>query len=197
MTAAASKPPTSEQICDRFKPSAEARARIQPGVTPNDFAVKLVQDGLFTDAIGFVACCLGKREAVWWGCLCAWHAAAVRLECAEEAALRAAVRWVLEPTEASRKLAAEAGEKGGSTATVAGALALAAGWSDGSLSPPGLPVVAPPEFLTQNTTAGAVLAAAGQAQPGDLRGACEQFLRLARDVAAGKNRWEPRSEPAP
>lgn len=197
MTTPAGAAPTAEKICCRFKPSAEALALLQPNVIPHDFAARLLDAGLYKDALGFAACCLGKREVVWWGCLCVWHVRGRRLAPRDEAAVHAAVRWVLDPKEELRQAAANAGEVAGGTSTFAGALALAAGWSGGSLAPAGLPAVAPPEFLTNNTVAGAILAVATVGQPGDLAGACRQFLHLAKDVASGQNRWDKRPGPVP
>ena len=72
-----------------------------------------------------------------------------------------------------------------------GALLLATGWSGGSMAPPGLPEVKPPEFLTQQVVASGIIAAAARAQPADPAGACRHFLGLAWDVATGRNRWQP------
>lgn len=182
---------STAQVFDRFRPSPEAQALLVPAMPPADFAGKLMEQSLYKDALAFVACCLDKRQAVWWGCLCCQHALSSPLDATGTAALGAAVRWVIGPQEEHRQAAAMAGEAAGGTATSLGALALAAGWSGGSMAPAGLPEVKPPEFLTQNVVGAAILAAAAQAQPADPAAACKGFLGIAWDVANGRNRWEP------
>lgn len=182
---------TSGQVCGRFRASPEAQAQLVPSLPPADFAGKLMEHGLYKDAMVFVACCLDRREAVWWGCLCCQHALGSVLDGKETAALGAAVRWVIDCKEEHRQAAAKAGEAAGGPANPAGALALAAGWSGGSMTPAGLPEVKPPEFLTQNVVGAALLALAARAQPADSAAACRNFLTLAWDVANGRNRWQP------
>ena len=140
-------------------------ALLAPPLPPADFARKLMQHGLFKDAIPFVACCLDKRESVWWGCLCCGHAFGGKLAGKEAEALGAAVRWVIDPRDEHRQAAAAAGNAAGGTGTPIGALALATGWSSGSMAPSGLPEVKPPEFLTQTVVGSAILAAAATAHP--------------------------------
>ena len=133
---------------------------------------------------------------MWWGCLCVWHARGSKWTAKDEAALAAAVRWVIDQKDETRAAGAAAGEAAGGTATTAGALALAVGWSGGSMTPPGLPVVPPPAFLTQKVVGAAILSAAAHGQPAAPADACRQFLTLAWDVAAGRNRWQPGLIPA-
>jgi hypothetical protein len=65
----------------------------------------------------------------------------------------------------------------------AGALALAAFWSAGSMSRPDLPAVPPPPGLTAQTVAAAVQAAAGEKAPDPRPEASYAlFLSLARRV---------------
>lgn len=187
---AAAPPLSAQKVCERFRPSPEARALLGPSLPPSDFVRLLMDHGLYKDALSFVACCLPKREAVWWGCLCCWHALGNHLDGKETQALSILVRWVIDPKDEHRKAAAEVGATIGGTATPVGALAAATGWSAGSMSPPGLPEVKPPEFLTQEVVGAAVLAVATRAQPADPGGACRHFLALASDVANGRNRWQ-------
>lgn len=187
---AAAPPRTAEQICERFRPSPAASALLVSSLPPADFARKLTEQGLYKDAVPFVACYLPKREAVWWGCLCCWHALGGKLDAKETQAMGTIVRWVIDPKDEHRQAAAAAGLAIGGTTTPVGALAQGAGWSGGSMAPPGLPEVKPPEFLTQQVVAAAILAVATRAQPADPAAACQHFLNLAWDVANGRNRWQ-------
>ena len=124
----------------------------------------------------FIARVLAAPGAVWWGCICAWHPARANLSAAESGAFRALVNWVQKPTEENRRAAEAAGAAAGMS-TPAGALASAAVWSSGSMSPPGLPEVLPPPDLTAATVVAALRLAAG----GDDK-ELPRFVRLARPL---------------
>jgi hypothetical protein len=182
-------PVSVEQVCQRFEISEEARKFIRPGLQPEAFFGLLFANELYRDATHFVAHLLPKRDAVWWGCLCAWHAARPTPPREVGDALEAAVRWVRDPSEANRRAAQAPGEKVGAS-NAAGAVALAAFWSGGSMSRPDLPAVPPPEPLTSNAIAGAVLAAAASGDPAQLNQRHRQFLHWGADVANQKIRWQ-------
>lgn len=182
-------PPSAEEVCRCFTPSADARALLQLGVRPRAFLDGLVHKGLFPDALTFAAFWLTKRQAVWWGCLCAWHAGRPRLKPPAAAALRAALSWVHEPSEEHRRAAGKAGDAAGGAATPAGAVALAAFWSEGSLSAPDLPPAPPPPGLTQQTVGGAVLLAANLGPPDQLADRCRGYVNLALEVHQGQVDW--------
>lgn len=85
------------------------------------------------DAVAFAAFVLGRREAVWWA------AQSVRLfgrvvPGQEDALLLAAEGWVREPEDACRREALRLG-MAGDPQLAATWLALAAGWSGGSIAP--------------------------------------------------------------
>ena len=89
------------------------------GEPANAFLKRLIEAACWDDAIAFIAHALPTRKAVWWACLCARHRAGDRPTPAEKKALLAAMRWVVVPTEAHRKLADEAGRGLKSTASAA------------------------------------------------------------------------------
>jgi hypothetical protein len=181
--------PTVEQVCKHIELSQEARKLLRPGLQPAAFFGLLFANEHYHDAVNLVAHLLPKREAVWWGCLCAWHGARPEPPAEVGNALEAAIRWVREPSEANRRATQEPGEKAG-PATPAGAVALAAFWSGGSMSRPDLPPVPPPERLTNDAIAGAVLAAAARGDPAQLGQRYRQFLHWGADVANQKIRWQ-------
>ena len=110
------------------------------------------------------------------------------LPAAEEAACKAAVQWVLEPTEKNRDGAKMPGEAAG-VGTAAGALALAASWTGGSLAPANLPAVPPSPFMTAKGVAGAVLLAAIKADPPRITDTQRLFVELGIEVAQGRVLW--------
>jgi hypothetical protein len=176
------------EVCRQFELKEEARPLLGDGLTPREFLDALLADRQYQAAIPFVAHALPQREAVWWGCLCLRHVSGPGLPPAEEAACKAAVQWVLEPTEERRRQARAPGDAVG-VGKPAGALALAASWTGGSLSPPNLPAVPPSPFMTAKAVAGAVLLAAAKADPPRITDTQRLFVELGIDVAAGRARW--------
>src|ERR1035441_7160931 len=53
----------------------EAMALLRPELHPLDFVALLMEKTLYPDAVRFIAHALPKREAVWWGWVCARRAA--------------------------------------------------------------------------------------------------------------------------
>jgi len=181
------------EVCRHFKQGDEARRLLRDDPTADGYLTLLLDHQLYADAIQFVAHRLPHREAVWWGCLCVWKMS--RPDAPEEvaAALKAAVGWVIDPSENHRRAAETAGQAAGSD-TPAGCVAFAAFYSGGSMLPANLPEVKPPPFLTAKTLAAGLRVAAAQG-PVDQGAACHRlFLQLAGDVAKGKNRWDSSPE---
>src|SRR5438874_13023943 len=181
-------PRTADAIAAHVRLSPEAAQLLRSGLSPRAFFELLAERDLTSDALRFLAQAMPKRRAVWWGCLCAWHNRRPELEAAEAAALRAAVCWVLEPTEERRRAAEQPGREA-KFSTPAGCLAMAAFWSGGSMTRPELPVVRPPAHLTGRLVGGTVLLAAARHEPLRYRFRCREFLALGRAAAAGVNLW--------
>jgi hypothetical protein len=189
MSAGNSAARTAADVCRQFELSDPARALLGERQSPGAFFSLLVQERLYPDALRFAAHYLPKREAVWWGCLCAWQVYRPEPPAKEGAALEAVVGWVREPTEANRRDAEKAGREAG-VGSVAGGLALAAYLSEGSIAPPGQPPVDPKPTLTAQTVAGAVVLAARQAGAARMAEHARHFAVLAAEVAEGRLRWE-------
>jgi hypothetical protein len=168
----------------------EARAllAVDPAQAPAPYLDALAAQGLFPDAVRFLAHALSKREAVWWACLCARAVQAGPAAGPVADALAAAERWTAEPDEPNRRSAQAAADAAG-VVTPAGCAAIAAFWSGGSLGPPELAAIPPADHLTARGVTGAVLLAAVQTEPEKSPEKFRRFLSLGRDVAAGKNRW--------
>ena len=105
-------------------PSSAAKL-LTPEMTPAEFLSALQGTRQFVAGIEFMAHALPVREGVWWACLAIQHACNDTLVGPEKEACRAAVQWVLKPTEENR-LAARAPAEAAGPATPAGAAALAA-----------------------------------------------------------------------
>src|SRR5262249_45604696 len=134
-----------------------------------------------------------KGEGVWWACRCA-RAVAPKPPPKEEAALAAAEKWCGNTSDANRRAAHVASEEA-TLATPAGMAALAAFLSEGSLAPPQIQAVPPPDHLTARMVAVALTLAAVKTQPEKAAEKRTKFLDLGLAVATGTNRW-PDSPPA-
>lgn len=176
-------------ICENVKLSDPARELLDDELEPKTYFELLVKNGLDKDAVLFMARWLPKREAVWWGCLCAWSACRPNPPEEVDAALKATVRWVQDPSEDNRQATRLIGKAAGPQAP-AGGIALAAFHNSGSISRPGLPEVLPPPGLTAKMIASAVVLATNQGDPSKIADRRRQFLRLGLEVVSGKNLWE-------
>lgn len=148
----------------------------------------LVDQQCAADALRLMPQLLPLRPAVWWGCLCAWHAAGSRApQGVEELALGAAVHWVYHPTMDKAKAMGRAWRAAG-LRTPGGCCARAAelaGWLE-------------PEdniFRVNNATAaakilyGAVQFSLMQAKQRGIGCSEEQLVQFGMDVAENKTPW--------
>jgi hypothetical protein len=142
----------------------EAMALVRPVMHPLDFVALLMEKALYPDAVRFIAHALPKREAVWWGWVCARRAAGDNPQPKIKASLEATEKWIAQPSEDNRRSAMAAAQKA-ELGTAAGCAGLAAFFSGGSLAPPEAPVVPPGEFLSAKAVSGAVIFAAVAKEP--------------------------------
>jgi hypothetical protein len=183
------QPALARDVADRFALSDEARALLRPDHKPAQFFALLGRRELFRDAVRFAAHYLPKRQAIWWGCLCAWELFRPQTPPAEESAFRTVVDWVREPSEAHRRAALSAAQTAG-TRTLSRPLAMAVFSAEGSLSPPDCPIVEPDENQTALFVAAAVILA-GQLAPRRHRTTFQHhFLELAADLSQGHGLWD-------
>lgn len=174
--------------------SEAARILLTPGIPAETYFDALVTAELYPEAIRFMARLLTKPQAVWWGCLCVWHLVRPAEDSPAAAAIRAAVTWLREPTDAHRRLAGQRAQDAGPTEP-AGLLAYAAFLTDGSMSPPGLPEVKPPADAAAICVANAVLGASRYGPPRSTPHRQRTSLGLAVDVYHGTNTWRDRTIP--
>jgi len=170
----------------------EAMALVRPELHPLDLVAVLMEKSLFPDAVRFIAHALPKREAVWWGWVCARRSAGDNPPPKIKGALDATERWIAQPSEDNRRLAMAAAEKA-ELATAAGCAGLAAFFSGGSLGPPEAPPVPPGEFLAAKAVAGAVIFAAVAKEPELAPEKFRSFVAQGVEVSNRVKIWEPRA----
>jgi hypothetical protein len=146
---------------------------------------------LYPDAVRFIAHALPKREAVWWGWVCARRAAGENPPPKIKAALDATEKWIAQPNEDNRRSAMAAAQKA-ELGTAAGCAGLAAFFSTGSLAPPDAPVVPPGEFLAAKAVSGAVIFAAVANEPEKAPEKFRSFVAQGVEVTNRVKLWEPR-----
>lgn len=155
----------------------------------DDLIDRLEQEEKFLDALRLRAHLLGKRLAVWWGCLCVRDELDEPLPRPQMSAVEAAAFWAIKPDDERRRLAeqrAAAAKYSGPGAT----LALSAFWSNGSIAPEGNPEVLPDDRLTSQGVAAALISAAYHGDATKATDRIHTFLERGKRIADG-------SEPMP
>jgi hypothetical protein len=151
-------------LCERAKLGEDAKVLLKDEHTPRQFLELLLGKQLFLDAIRFLAFFLPKREAVGWGCLCVRHSLGTEEASKISETQVAAERWVSSPDEGNRQAAKAAVDREGPDSP-SGLLALAAYFSGGSIVPANLESIPPPDHITPQLVAGAVMISAVKKQP--------------------------------
>jgi hypothetical protein len=170
-----------------LKLSNEARTLLRPEMTVVEYFDVLVKGRLFPDAVRVISRAMTPKEAVWWGCLCIWSTARPQASPKVETAVRAAVKWLREPTDEHRRAAGAAATSAGDT-TPAGMIAMAAFFAEGSVAPVGQPKVQADPHTSGTLVAEAVLAISRTAGPEPAGGPLvRQFLAIAVEVFRGAN----------
>ncbi len=172
-------------LLPRLELEPPALSLIEGLATAAEGILKLEAAGLRNEAARLAAHALPKREAVWWGCMCARAVPDPALLPVDADALLAAEAWVRKPNEETlRRAAMEAAQRTAFRSPEAWA-AVGAFWSGGSMAPAGQPVVPPPDHLTGVAVSGGVVLAAVRLRPERAQDRLARFLVAARDIAAG------------
>ena len=148
---------TVKDLCVSF-PTIEADLQEDP---TDEGSVLFVRRCLIENkpekALAFCAYLLPKRTAVDWACDCL--AGLQALTDREQECVAVAREWVARPEEAVRRKALDTGLE--TSARLSGAwVALAAGWSGGSIAPPDAPPTPPAPAATAQAVRVALLSAA-------------------------------------
>jgi hypothetical protein len=172
-------------LLPRLELDPSAASSLNGATTAAEGILRLEAAGLRNEAARLAAHALPKREAVWWGCMCARAVPDPSLPAVDLAALAAAEAWVRKPgDDALRRAAMEAAQRTGFRTPEAWA-AVGAFWSGGSMAPPGQPEVPPPDHLTGVAISGGVVLAAVRIRPERAQDRLARFLASAREIAAG------------
>jgi hypothetical protein len=146
---------TARNVFEAFADLRHVAPPPRDGVGAIDYARKLLASPRPVHALVFLAYLLPRREAVWWAQQCVL---AILGDGADDAAFRAAAAWVRAPEEETRRAALTFGNVGEQDAATTW-LALAAGWSGGSIcAPDQASMAAPPSACAKAANAAIVLA---------------------------------------
>jgi hypothetical protein len=179
------KAATAAEVCAHFTLEKEPRALLRDGMAPREFLAALISGKQPLAGIDFIAHALAARDAIWWGCLCVQHACGSDLSVPDKAACKAAVRWVLQPTEENRT-AADAPADAAGPASPAGGLASAAFQTGGNIAPPKVPPVSPGPFDPAKAVARAIKIASTKAEPARIVDTQRLYLELGIGIAEGQ-----------
>jgi hypothetical protein len=178
------KATTAAEVCTRFELQKKARALLNDRMLPHEFVQALAADEQYLAGIDFMAYALPAREGIWWGCLCLQHAYGNDLRAEDKEACKAAVQWIMRPTEQSRA-AAYAPARMAGPASPAGQLAMAASQSVGSVPIHASSTITAP-FTPARAVANAVKLASAKIEPVHTVNAYRLFLELGIGVAEGR-----------
>ena len=146
---------TARDLFDAFPTALEDMVARPSDRGSLEFLRDLVAGPTPEDAITFCAYLLGRRESVWWGHQCL-SLLPERLAPEDLGLLALAEDWVRRPEEDTRNRSLEAG-MASPTKTPGVWIALAAGWSGGSMIGPDSVPVTPPPYLTAKAVNAGVL----------------------------------------
>ncbi len=174
-----------DEICLRFKLSAQALALLNESLTKEDFLQQLINKHFYSDAVNFLAHALPKRESIWWAYLCvdAVEQLSVEKNQAVIEILQLIKTWIYRPQETVRRKIEPFTEQFPSERAISW-VALAVFWSGGSITPLGKPEVQPVDYLYAKAVAGAIMLAA-TVVPEKLDQHYQYFLSQGLDIAKG------------
>jgi hypothetical protein len=161
-------------------------AMLQPEMNCLDLLAALADREEFDASVQLLAFALPKQHAVWWAIDCIEQSAGESLSPQDLAALESARAWVLDPSEEHRR-AAETHAMLISMGSAAGAAAMAAFWSGGSLSSPEFEAVPPPDHLTAQAVYAALCMTCIEGDGRDQN--LSRFHESGLKIAAGENLW--------
>ncbi|HQU42523.1 MAG TPA: hypothetical protein PK867_06905 [Pirellulales bacterium] len=182
-----------EDFCLEIGMGRIARLFLRAGLSPRHYFGRLLVHDEVGDALQFLTHTLSKQEAVWWACLCLRSVSDPVRKPKQAQALKAALRWVLEPNDANRRAAGHAG-KLATFGTPAGAIAMSVFFSGGSILPSDQPAVYPDPLLTANIVTGTVTGLIGEVPPEHTKPMLMRFVATGIGVAMGEYPWSPEKE---
>ena len=177
--------PKAQDVYLRYELSEDAAPFKNPDQPPHEFIQSLLNAELYNDAITFIAHAIPKREGVWWACLSCRDALPQVTDSETYLnGLTSAENWVINPTELHRRHAEKQAEEQGFELASSWA-AIAAFWSQGSITPPDQPQVSAPDFLYAHAVSGAISLAATQFSPEEIPNKLQHYIAIGLDLAKG------------
>jgi hypothetical protein len=150
---------TARDVFEAF-PTAQEHIKTAPSeLPPVAYLRELAKGGTPDEALAFCAYVLPRREAVWWAIQCVRGLLGEPTE-ADESALSTAEEWVREPGEANRRRVLATG-LAANRRNASTWVALAAGWSGGSMLAGDIGGPAAPPQLTAQSAFTAIEIALG------------------------------------
>lgn len=146
-----------------------------------DFLNKLSAGDTPEEALTFAAYMFSPRNSVWWAHECL-NSLPAHLHDQDEELLNLCKVWVGDPSETARNAVLQMGlskEK----KTPAVWVALAAGWSEGSMAPESDAPVEAPKFLTGRAVNAGVLSMLARVSPEQRTATIEKFVEMAQQLA--------------
>lgn len=177
---------TAAELLKNFDVSEKAEDYLVVDTAPEVSILRLMEAGLYPDAIKLLAHGLPKREAVWWACLAARDVQNPQTDENNINALIAAESWAKKPSEKTRLHCKALGDKTRHQ-TPASWAATAASWCHGSLADEGQPTIEPPEHLYAHAVAGCVSLAAVLSDPITPEKPFLRYMNQGLDLARGGN----------
>jgi hypothetical protein len=181
---------SATQLCElcQIKLKPDARVLLRDDHTPQQFYQRLVSQGCLADARRILAHALPKQRAIWWGCLVAADVSRHRPVREIDIVLPLVWRFLGDPTDENRRATAVTGKLVPAN-SLAGALAMAAFFSKGSVSLPQLPVVHPRPFVTGRLVGVVVYLASVARDAAHYKEYLRHYLSIGEEIASGRLLW--------
>lgn len=172
---------TARELFDAF-PAARKDMKAVPTDQPSlEFCRWLLAGKVPEEAVTFCAYLLPRRNAVWWGHECLSQLPEL-LDEQDREMLGLAHDWVGEPEEEHRYAALDAG-MAAEVKTPGVWIALAAGWSGGSLAARGQETVTPQPFLTARAVNAGILSCLARVSLNDRGAVLTAFVEMGIKLA--------------
>lgn len=172
----------------KIKLKPEGARLLANTMTSRDYFDTLLAHDCLADARRILSHAMPKRRALWWGVLAAHDAFRDDAPPALQAVLKLSTQFVITPSEDARRACGELAKRTPAN-SIAGCLVNAAFFSAGSISPQGLPPVAPRPFVTGRLVGVAVYLAAVTRSAALYKQYLREYLRWGVAISAGELRW--------
>jgi len=148
------------EICEQLACRDTALDLVDITIAPHTLLLKFFQEKFYHEATQLLAYGLPNREAIWWGYLCAQHAAVDKPaenkpDKTVQQALDLTQQWVINPNEPTRReiktLADNLEYK-----TPTGWIAIAVFWSGDNIAPLEQPAIMPEKYKAKTAVVNAI-----------------------------------------